>query len=335
MVKQNFSAFVVRETSPGHFVGAIEQRTIKDLPPGEVLLQVRYSSLNYKDALSASGNRGVTKCYPHTPGIDAAGVVISSSSPLVKCGDDVICMGYDLGMNTAGGLGQFIRVPASWVVKKPDTISLLQAMQIGTAGFTAAQSVLALIDNSVTPEKGEILVTGSSGGVGSIATHLLSELGFRVTALTSKERVQEYLLSLGAKTVLSPKVLLEDRHEFLLSERWAGVIDTVGGDILATAIKGLHFDGVATCCGNAASAELILTVYPFILRGIHLIGIYSANCPREKRLKVWQKLAAEWQLPMLKDMSRTISLSGVSREVDAMLAGKTIGRCVVDLWEEM
>ena len=335
MVKQNFSAYVVRETSPGHFVGAIEQRTIKDLPPGEVLLQVRYSSLNYKDALSASGNRGVTKCYPHTPGIDAAGVVISSSSPLVKCGDDVICMGYDLGMNTAGGLGQFIRVPASWVVKKPDTISLLQAMQIGTAGFTAAQSVLALIDNSVTPEKGEILVTGSSGGVGSIATHLLSELGFRVTALTSKERVQEYLLSLGAKTVLSPKVLLEDRHKFLLSERWAGVIDTVGGDILATAIKGLHFDGVATCCGNAASAELILTVYPFILRGIHLIGIYSANCPREKRLKVWQKLAAEWQLPMLKDMSRTISLSGVSREVDAMLAGKTIGRCVVDLWEEM
>ena len=335
MVKQNFSAFVVRETSPGHFVGAIEQRTIKDLPPGEVLLQVRYSSLNYKDVLSASGNRGVTKCYPHTPGIDAAGVVISSSSPLVKCGDDVICMGYDLGMNTAGGLGQFIRVPASWVVKKPDTISLLQAMQIGTAGFTAAQSVLALIDNSVTPEKGEILVTGSSGGVGSIATHLLSELGFRVTALTSKERVQEYLLSLGAKTVLSPKVLLEDRHKFLLSERWAGVIDTVGGDILATAIKGLHFDGVATCCGNAASAELILTVYPFILRGVHLIGIYSANCPREKRLKVWQKLAAEWQLPMLKDMSRTISLSGVSREVDAMLAGKTIGRCVVDLWEEM
>ena len=335
MVKQNFSAFVVRETSPGHFVGAIEQRTIKDLPPGEVLLQVRYSSLNYKDALSASGNRGVTKCYPHTPGIDAAGVVISSSSPLVKCGDDVICMGYDLGMNTAGGLGQFIRVPASWVVKKPDTISLLQAMQIGTAGFTAAQSVLALIDNSVTPEKGEILVTGSSGGVGSIATHLLSELGFRVTALTSKERVQEYLLSLGAKTVLSPKVLLEDRHKFLLSERWAGVIDTVGGDILATAIKGLHFDGVATCCGNAASAELILTVYPFILRGVHLIGIYSANCPREKRLKVWQKLAAEWQLPMLKDMSRTISLSGVLREVDAMLAGKTIGRCVVDLWEEM
>ena len=335
MVKQNFSAYVVRETSPGHFVGAIEQRTIKDLPPGEVLLQVRYSSLNYKDALSASGNRGVTKCYPHTPGIDAAGVVISSSSPLVKCGDDVICMGYDLGMNTAGGLGQFIRVPASWVVKKPDTISLLQAMQIGTAGFTAAQSVLALIDNSVTPEKGEILVTGSSGGVGSIATHLLSELGFRVTALTSKERVQEYLLSLGAKTVLSPKVLLEDRHKFLLSERWAGVIDTVGGDILATAIKGLHFDGVATCCGNAASAELILTVYPFILRGVHLIGIYSANCPREKRLKVWQKLAAEWQLPMLKDMSRTISLSGVLREVDAMLAGKTIGRCVVDLWEEM
>ena len=140
---------------------------------------------------------------------------------------------------------------------------------------------------------------------------------------------------MGAKTVLSPKVLLEDRHKFLLSERWAGVIDTVGGDILATAIKGLHFDGVATCCGNAASAELILTVYPFILRGIHLIGIYSANCPREKRLKVWQKLAAEWQLPMLKDMSRTISLSGVSREVDAMLAGKTIGRCVVDLWEEM
>ena len=335
MVKQNFSAYVVRETSPGHFVGAIEQRTIKDLPPGEVLLQVRYSSLNYKDVLSASGNRGVTKCYPHTPGIDAAGVVISSSSPLVKCGDDGICMGYDLGMNTAGGLGQFIRVPASWVVKKPDTISLLQAMQIGTAGFTAAQSVLALIDNSVTPEKGEILVTGSSGGVGSIATHLLSELGFRVTALTSKERVQEYLLSLGAKTVLSPKVLLEDRHKFLLSERWAGVIDTVGGDILATAIKGLHFDGVATCCGNAASAELILTVYPFILRGVHLIGIYSANCPREKRLKVWQKLAAEWQLPMLKDMSRTISLSGVSREVDAMLAGKTIGRCVVDLWEEM
>lgn len=331
MNELHFNALVAVEDQNGVFHRAIRQQTLADLPAGEVLIKVKYSSLNYKDALSATGNRGVTKAYPHTPGIDAAGVVVASSNPQWQCGDEVICTGYDLGMNTSGGFGQYIRTPAHWLVKKPVGLSLLEAMQLGTAGFTAALSVLGLQNNGVAPENGAVLVTGATGGVGTIAVMLLRKLGYAVTALTGKMSERQFLLDLGAQAVLDRNEFLGHKDRPLLPARWAGVIDAVGGEVLATAVKGTGFDGVVTSCGNAASGDLPLNVYPFILRGVHLLGIYSANCPMEKRLAVWGKLAQEWKLPEVSSLCRMVTLDELETEIFAMLAGNSKGRCVVDL----
>ena len=333
MADQSFRALVVRKGADGAYTRAIEERQVEDLPAGAVLVRVLYSSLNYKDALSGSGNTGVSKYYPHTPGIDAAGVVAHSTDPAFKKGDEVLCTGYDLGMNTSGGLGQYIRVPGEWLVRKPETLSFLESMRLGTAGYTAALSVLTLQDNGVVPAKGEVLVSGATGGLGSIAVHLLSQLGYKVIALTSKAHAADYLHELGASGIESPSQFLANKDKLLLSARWAGVIDTVGGEILATAVKSTRFDGVVAICGNAASHEISLNVYPFILRGVHLIGIYSADTPMKKRLRVWEKLAGEWKLPKMKQLSRIISLNQVPDEMDAMLAGQAHGRVVVDMQE--
>jgi putative YhdH/YhfP family quinone oxidoreductase len=328
-----FSALEVFEDSHHCFQRQIRQKAVAELPPGDVLIQVRYSSLNYKDALSASGNRGVTKKYPHTPGVDAAGVVVHSVDPIWQAGDEVICTGYDLGMNTSGGYGQYIRVPGAWVVRKPQSLSLLESMQLGTAGFTAAQCVLQLEHNAITPDKGPILVTGATGGVGTIAILLLHTLGYEVVALTGKASAHGYLMSLGATAILDRQELLSGREKQLLPVRWAGAIDTVGGDILAAAIKSTGFDGVVASCGNAASGDLPLTVYPFILRGVHLVGIYSANCVMAKRMLIWEKLACEWKMMALPRVCRIIQLGQLDAEIRAMLAGKSKGRCVVDMEE--
>lgn len=333
MEKQSFTAFVVRETSEGSFQREILTQTVDQLPPGDVLVNVRYSSLNYKDALSASGNRGVSKHYPHTPGIDAAGVVISSDDARFRIGDEVICTGYDLGMNTDGGFAQMIRVPGAWLVPKPEGLSLLQTMQLGTAGFTAALCVDALLRNGVSPDKGPVLITGATGGVATIAILLLRRIGFHVAAVSGKEEAKGFLGTLGVEEVIDRTHFLADCERALLPAQWAGVVDTVGGIVLATAIKGTGFDGVVTSCGNAASGELPLNVYPFILRGVHLIGIYSANCPMDKRLRIWQILAKDWQLQQLAELCRMITLAELSGEIDRMLAGQSKGRCVLDLGE--
>ena len=283
-----YKALVVRGNPEQGFKRAVEQRSVADLPAGDVLIRVLYSSLNYKDALSAIGNRGVTKKYPHTPGIDAAGVVEASTVDQFSVGDEVICMGYDLGMNTAGGFGQYIRVPAGWVLAKPAAISFYEAMQIGTAGFTAAQCVDRLLHFGLLAEQGPVLVTGATGGVGSIAVAILSRLGFEVTGVTGKESEHNFLHELGCTAILDRKQVLGRPGAALLRERWAGVVDTVGGEILASAVKSSRYDGVVTCCGNAASGELPLTVYPFILRGISLVGIDSASCEMSRRQTIWR-----------------------------------------------
>ncbi len=331
MAEQTFVAFEVSEDSDKTIRRAIRLKTIDELPPGDVLVRVKYSSLNYKDALSAAGNRGVTKRYPHTPGIDAAGTVIESVDPRWRSGDEVICTGYDLGMNTSGGFGQYIRVPGQWLVRKPQRLSLLESMQFGTAGFTAAQCLLHLEHNAITPDKGEILVTGATGGVGTVAILLLHKLGYRVAAVTGKTEEHGFLHTLGASTILDRQEVLQNAANQLLPIRWAGAIDTVGGDLLATVVKSMGFDGVVTCCGNAASGNLPLTVYPFILRGVHLIGVFSANCPMERRQMVWNKLAGEWKLDELPRVCRLVALGQLDAEIRAMLAGQSKGRCVVDL----
>lgn len=326
-----YRALVVRGDPKQEYKRAVEEVSIADLPAGEVLIRVHYSSLNYKDGLSAIGNPGVTRKYPHTPGIDAAGVVEASTDDRFAVGAEVICMGYDLGMNTAGGFGQYIRVPAKWVLAKPDQLSLYETMQIGTAGFTAAQCVDRLLHFGVQTDQGPILVTGATGGVGSTAVALLSKLGFEVTGVTGKESEHPFLQQLGCTAILDRQQATGRPAAAMLKECWAGVIDTVGGEILATAIKSTRYNGVVTCCGNAASGDLPLTVYPFILRGVSLVGIDSANCPMTRRNSIWQQLAGSWRLDMLDRVSSCISLDQVSRAIDEMLAGKIRGRIVIDL----
>lgn len=329
---QKFKAMVVRETDDKKYIREITEKSIDELPEGDVLIQVKYSSLNYKDALSAIGNKGVTKNYPHTPGVDASGIVEKSKRTDFEPGEEVIVHGYDLGMDTSGGFGQYIRVPADWIVKLPSGLTLKESMVYGTAGFTAALSVFKIQEHGIDPESGEILVTGATGGVGSIAVAILAKVGYQAVASTGKLDERNFLMDLGAKEVISRDEARDTTSRPLLKGRWAGVIDAVGGDILATAIKSTKPGGIVTCCGNVASHELNTNVYPFILRGISLVGIDSANCPIDLRKKVWQKIANEWKLEKLSQLTSEISLEELGTNIELMLQGKQKGRVVVDLW---
>ncbi len=331
MTSDRFKAMVVSEGPDKTFSRQIRQRSVSDLPPGDVLIRVRYSSLNYKDALSATGNRGVTRNYPHTPGIDAAGAVVESASPAFSEGDRVLVTGWDLGMNTAGGYGQMIRVPAEWVVPIPAGLDEKRAMALGTAGLTAAMSLYHLQGRGISPEGGPVLVTGASGGVGSLAVALLAKAGYEVAAVSGKPEAADFLKKLGAGTVLGRDAVEDNPGRPLLKGQWSGVVDTVGGPMLAAAIKSTRQSGTVTCCGNAASADLPLTVYPFILRGIGLLGIDSQNCPRETRSILWDKLAGPWRIDTLDALAETVALTELDPHIDAILAGRKQGRAVVDL----
>ena len=331
MDRETFQAMVVHETAEGQFLRRIEERSLVDLPQGDVLIRVHYSSLNYKDALSASGHKGVTRAYPHTPGIDAAGVVEESLDGRFRPGDRVLVTGYDLGMNTPGGFGQYVRVPAEWVVELPQNLSLRESMIYGTAGVTAGLSVLKLQAHGVTPYQGEILVTGATGGVGSLAVGILASDGYPVVAATGKLEAAQFLLDLGAREVVHRDQVRDASGRPLLSGRWAGAVDTVGGEYLATALKSTRYGGAVTCCGLVASPDLPTTVYPFILRGVSLLGVDSQNCPMATRLRLWQKLAGEWKLANLNDLATECSLEGLEIEIERILEGKQRGRVVVDL----
>ncbi len=334
MDNQKFRALLVEEgPAAGEFRRRLVTRTINELPEHEVLVRVHYSSLNYKDALSASGNRGVTRRYPHTPGIDAAGVVVASRDSASPPGAEVVVSCYDLGMNTPGGLGQYIRVPGAWVMALPAGMTLRQSMIYGTAGFTAAQSLDRLVNFPLGPEDGKILVTGATGGVGSMAVALLARLGYRVQAATGKVELADFLLKLGAEKVLGREEVADQPERMLLKGRWAGVVDTVGGGILVAAIKSCRYGGLVTCCGNAAAAELPLNVYPFILRGVTLAGIDSAECPMARRREIWSRLAGEWGLPGLEYLAGEISLDEVPAKIDAILQGRHQGRILVNMAE--
>lgn len=330
-MNKNFKAMLVSEREEKKFEREIVTREIKDLPEGDVIINVKYSSLNYKDALSATGNKGVTRNYPHTPGIDAAGIVAESNNDSFKAGDKVIVTGYDLGMNTSGGYGEYIRVPAKWVVKLPDNLSLRESMVYGTAGFTAALSVYKLVNSGIKPSDGDILVTGATGGVGSIAVLILSKLGYDVIATTGKTSEREMLLGIGAKDIVDRTEIDDVSGKALLKGRWAGVIDTVGGNILATAIKSTKYGGSVTCCGNVASHEFSTSVYPFILQGVTLFGIDSVKCPMDIRLKLWDKLSSDWKPNNLDTNVNEVSLEGLNEKIHMILEGKHKGRTIVNL----
>jgi putative YhdH/YhfP family quinone oxidoreductase len=326
-----FKALVVTETEDKQFNRQIETKTIDDLPDGDVIVQVHYSSLNYKDALSATGNRGVTRNYPHTPGIDASGVVLESADPAFKSGDEVIVTSYDLGMNTAGGYGQYIRVPAGWVVPLPADLSLREAMIYGTAGFTAALSVWRMVGNGVQPEHGDILVSGATGGVGSIAVSLLAKSGYRVVAVNGVVDESDYLREIGAQNVISIDEATDTSGRPMLKSRWAGGIDTVGGEILATTIKAVNPNGTVTCCGNVASPDLPLNVFPFILRGVTLIGIDSQNCPMPIRNQIWEKIASDWKIDWLEKLTTEAPFAALDEKIELMLQGKHKGRTIINI----
>lgn len=330
-MSQQFRALVITETEPKTFTRSIDTRDVDDLPAGDLLIRVHYSSLNYKDALSASGNRGVTRNFPHTPGIDAAGTVVQSSSEQFAEGDQVVVIGYDLGMNTDGGFGEFVRVPVGWAVKLPAGLSALEAMTLGTAGFTAAMSVDELVENGVEPDDGEVLVTGATGGVGSMAVALLAKLGYNVVAATGKvESAAEFLRGLGATTIISREEATNTSRPMLRS-RWAGVVDCVGGEMLETALASTKNNAVVTVSGLVASPKINTTVFPFILRGVRMIGIESAEFPIEKRAALWQKLATDWKLDNLDSLAREVTLNELNPEIDTILAGGQTGRIVVNL----
>ena len=286
-MKENFKALWVTEQADQSFSQIVTQREISSLPPGEVLIRVHYSSLNYKDALSASGNKGVTRNFPHTPGIDAAGVVAESQSAGFKAGDKVLATGYDLGMNTSGGFAEYIRIPAAWAVPLPEGLSLRESMIYGTAGFTAALSVYQLEKHDILPGSGPIAVTGATGGVGSVAVGILGKAGYEVVAVTGKTEAEGFLRKLGASEVIGREEVDDQSGKAFLKPRFIGAVDTVGGNILATLLKSLHYGGVATCCGLVQSPKLETTVFPFIIKGVSLIGIDSVQCSHSVREVVW------------------------------------------------
>jgi len=324
-----FRAFRV-EKEGDDFIRAVKQLNLTDLPEGDVTVRVAYSSLNYKDALSATGNPGVTRNYPHTPGIDASGTVLASGDERFKEGDEVIVTSYDLGMNTAGGFGEVIRVPADWVVPLPDGLSLREAMVIGTAGFTAALCVDALMHQGF--EEGPVVVTGASGGVGSVAVALLAKLGKEVTASTGSEGAHAMLTDLGATNLIDRHELSEAQGRPMLKSQYGGAVDTVGGHTLENLVKTLESHASVAACGLVGGPDLDLTVYPFILRGVNLLGIDSQNCPMSKRQRIWQSLGADWKLD-LSSITQEIGLNDLDKNIDAILAGKTQGRILVRLAE--
>ena len=326
-----FRALVVSKTDEKTYTREVTERRISDLPEGEVLVRVRYSSLNFKDGLSCIGNPGVTRNYPHTPGVDASGEVTESSDSRFKEGDSVIVTGYDLGMNTSGGFGQYIRVPADWVVPLPEGMTFKEAAIYGVAGFTAALSVDALQKHGVNPEHGEIVVTGSTGGVGSVSVALLSLLGYTVVASTGKKEESEFLQDLGAAEIISREEVNDELNKPLLRERWAGAVDTVGGTTLAALLKAAKRGGAVAATGLVASSELSTTVFPFILRGVSLLGIDSGFTPTKLRLEIWNKLAGIWKIPQLEQLTIDCTLEELDPEIDKILAGGQRGRVVVNL----
>jgi putative YhdH/YhfP family quinone oxidoreductase len=329
-MREKYLTYEVSEVRPGEFEGKIVEKNIGSLPYKGTFIRVYYSSLNYKDALSASGNKGVTRQYPFTPGVDAAGVIIKSDSPNFKKGDRVFVTGFDLGMNTHGGLGEYISVPAEWVFPLPDHISFAEVMMYGTAGLTAGLSTLKLIEENITSKKGNIVVSGASGGVGSLAVALLSFLGFPVTAVTGKEDFKKALQEIGAKEILPRSALNDTTKKPLLSAKWDGGIDTVGGTTLSTMLKMINRYGCIASCGNAGGYELNTTVFPFILRGITLAGIDSAECPDDRRKIVWDKLFNEWNiLTIIKGINKEIPLDEVDTHLKLMLKGQNRGHIIV------
>ena len=331
MTTDSFRCYLVTRDEHGEPQGELTHQPLDALPDGEVLVRVAWSSLNYKDALAASGNPGVARRLPHVPGIDAAGTVVRSQDERWTAGDHVVVTGYELGAGQWGGWADYIQVPSEWVVPLPAPMTLRECMLYGTAGFTAAQCVRELIDRRIQATDGEIVVTGATGGVGCLAVKLLATLGYQVVASTGKLAETEWLQGLGATRVIPRDEWIDDRNKPLLAARYAGGVDTVGGRTLETLLRSVQVGGCVAACGMVGGTDLGLTVYPFILRGVTLAGITSAWCPREPRLEIWKRLAGPWKLPGLSELATTVTLADLPTQVSRILHGAIKGRVIVQV----
>lgn len=323
-----FKAWRVHEKD-GEYVGDEQTLSVSDLPENDVLIKVSHSSLNYKDALSASGNKGVTRDFPHTPGIDAAGEVVEAKSGPLSVGDPVLVTGYDLGMNTDGGFGEYIRVPSAWCVPMPEGWNARTAMIYGTAGLTAGLCVQKLLMAGAKPEQGRVVVSGASGAVGSVAVEILSGLGFEVVAISGKEDKASSLKALGASEVLG-RDALEASKKPMLKPVYANAIDTVGGSPLAELLKQILPGGSVSCCGLVAGPQLETTVLPFILRGNNLLGVDSVEIPLTEKRQVWQKLASDWACKKTEQAAQDIARRDLDGALQAFLKGESSGKIVLD-----
>lgn len=330
-MNQSYQTFIVHQTDENSYQGVSELTNTNTLPHNDVIIRVRYSALNHKDALAIGGHKGIIPQYPHTPGIDASGVVAYSNHPDYQPGDKVIVTGFDLGMKTPGGFAQYISVPAEWIVPLPKKLTLRESMILGTAGFTAALAVWKLQKSGQHPSAGPILVTGATGGVGSFAIEILTKTGYTVWALTNKQDQSSILKKLGAEKIIERNSLTSTYKKPLTSPRWAGAIDTLGGDILANIMKACYPEGNIAVCGNAFSSNLDTTLFPLILNGISLLGIDSTKFPIKTRNIIWNKLSLNWKPNHMESYTHSITLKELNQTSKNMLQGKTSGRYLVTL----
>ncbi|WP_412775595.1 MDR family oxidoreductase [Thalassospira lucentensis] len=305
--------------------------TTDDLPDGDVLVRVKWSTLNYKDGMILNGLGRLVRTYPHVPGVDFSGEVVSSSDARYKPGDEVVLTGWRVGEAHWGGYGQMARVKADWLVPLPEGLDAAQAMSIGTAGFTSMLAVMALEEQGISPKQdGEVLVTGAAGGVGSVAVSILSALGYRVAASTGRAETHAYLRELGATTIIDRNELT-DTSKPLLAERWIGAIDSVGSTTLAHVLSEMKYHGVVAACGLAGGADLPGTVIPFLLRGVRLIGIDSVMCPYATRIRAWERLAKELPIDQLNAATTKVALRDVVPWGEKILKGQIKGRLLIDV----
>lgn len=329
MGADTFRALVL-EQQDGTLVSSVRDLGTGALPEGDVLVEVAYSSLNYKDGLAITGTGKIIRSFPMVPGIDLAGTVRESRSPDYQPGDQVVLTGWGVGERHWGGHSQMARLKSGWLVPLPEGLSAKRAMAIGTAGFTAMLCVMALEDHGVKPGGREVLVTGAAGGVGSVAVAVLARLGYSVVASTGRAETHEYLSNLGASEFLDRGVLAGPGKP-METERWAGAVDTVGGETLAGVIRSLVYGGSVAACGNAGGAGLTTTVFPFILRGVNLLGIDSVMCPQERRRAAWARLARDLPADKLDAMTQTVALGDLPDASREIVAGRVRGRIVVDV----
>ncbi|GAC1646361.1 MAG: acryloyl-CoA reductase [Ktedonobacteraceae bacterium] len=325
----SFKAFVVNKTSDT-FTAGLQNLALTDLPAGEVLVKVVYSSVNYKDGLASVPDGKIVRRYPFVPGIDLSGTVVESSDNRFKAGDEIIATSYEIGVSHYGGFSEYARLKAEWIVPLPPGLTLKEAMALGTAGFTAALSVHQLEKNGLTPTNGPVLITGATGGVGSIAISILKKLGYTVAASTGKAEAHEYLKSLGVSDILGRDETSAESNRPMEKERWAGSIDTVGGSTLAYLLRSAKQSGSVASCGNTGGQNVATTVFPFILRGVNLLGIDSANCPMELRRQLWKQLAGEYKPDGLLDsIGKEGSLEELPQVLATILKGGIRGRTIV------